>query len=162
VTIVGSTGAIKASTIELDLNGVKTTINNTILPNSAYAGIKVLDDLALCFTAEYPRGFGVFSSTGYLTAELSGGSGPGRLLLYDTAGGGRTVDIGANTGSYVASWVKADTLSAYFSGYNDNSAGQTPLRMGSYYFWVDTSGRLRIKFGQPSSDTDGTVVGVQS
>lgn len=36
------------------------------------------------------------------------------------------------------------------------------LIMGTYHFWVDTSGRLRIKNGSPASDTDGTVVGSQS
>jgi hypothetical protein len=35
------------------------------------------------------------------------------------------------------------------------------FRMGSYYLWVDTSGRLRIKSGAPTSETDGTVVGTQ-
>lgn len=36
------------------------------------------------------------------------------------------------------------------------------LRLGNYHFWVDGSGRLRIKNGLPTSDTDGTVVGTQS
>jgi len=34
--------------------------------------------------------------------------------------------------------------------------------MGSYKLWVDGSGRLRIKNGIPTSDTDGTIVGTQS
>jgi hypothetical protein len=33
--------------------------------------------------------------------------------------------------------------------------------LGSYNFWVDSSGRLRIKSSAPTSDTDGTVVGTQ-
>lgn len=33
--------------------------------------------------------------------------------------------------------------------------------MGGYHLWVDSSGRLRIKSSQPTSDTDGTVVGTQ-
>lgn len=37
-----------------------------------------------------------------------------------------------------------------------------PLILGVYYFWVDSSGRLRIKNGAPASDTDGTIVGTQS
>lgn len=37
-----------------------------------------------------------------------------------------------------------------------------PLILGTYYFWVDSSGRLRIKNGAPTSDTDGTVVGTQT
>jgi len=40
--------------------------------------------------------------------------------------------------------------------------GKVGLVMGSYYLWVDASGRLRIKNGAPSSDTDGTVVGTQT
>lgn len=36
------------------------------------------------------------------------------------------------------------------------------LRLGGYYFWVDSSGRLRIKSGAPTSDTDGVVVGTQT
>jgi hypothetical protein len=36
------------------------------------------------------------------------------------------------------------------------------LAMGGYRLWVDAAGRLRIKPGVPTSDTDGTVVGVQS
>jgi len=34
--------------------------------------------------------------------------------------------------------------------------------MGNYHLWIDTSGRLRIKNGAPTSATDGTVVGTQS
>lgn len=37
-----------------------------------------------------------------------------------------------------------------------------PLQLGAYNLWVDSSGRLRIKNGVPSSDTDGTVVGTQT
>jgi hypothetical protein len=38
----------------------------------------------------------------------------------------------------------------------------TPLVLGTYRFWVDSSGRLRIKNGIPTSETDGTVVGTQT
>lgn len=44
------------------------------------------------------------------------------------------------------------------SAYNTNGL----LQLGGYYFWVDSSGRLRIKNGAPTSDTDGTIVGTQS
>lgn len=36
------------------------------------------------------------------------------------------------------------------------------LRLGTYDLWVDSTGKLRIKNGLPTSDTDGTVVGAQS
>ncbi|CAK0769663.1 hypothetical protein CCP3SC1AL1_470023 [Gammaproteobacteria bacterium] len=37
-----------------------------------------------------------------------------------------------------------------------------PLRLGSWYLWVDATGTLRIKSGAPTSDLDGTVVGTQT
>lgn len=36
-----------------------------------------------------------------------------------------------------------------------------PLQLGGYCLWVDAGGKLRIKQGDPVSDTDGTVVGLQ-
>lgn len=37
------------------------------------------------------------------------------------------------------------------------------LYLGSHQFWVDAAGRLRMKTGSnPTSDTDGTIVGTQS
>ena len=37
-----------------------------------------------------------------------------------------------------------------------------PLRLGAHCLWIDTTGRLRIKNGEPTSETDGTIVGTQS
>jgi len=39
---------------------------------------------------------------------------------------------------------------------------QYPLYFGSWALWVDSTGKLRIKSGAPTSDTDGTVVGTQN
>ncbi|APD19102.1 hypothetical protein BK812_0016 [Pectobacterium phage A38] len=39
---------------------------------------------------------------------------------------------------------------------------QNKLLLGGYQLWVDAQGRLRIKNGDPTSDTDGTVVGTQT
>lgn len=36
------------------------------------------------------------------------------------------------------------------------------VTLGSYHLWVDSTGDLRIKLGNPASDTDGTIVGTQS
>jgi len=36
------------------------------------------------------------------------------------------------------------------------------LILRGYHIWVDATGDLRINLGQPSSDTDGTVVGTQT
>lgn len=35
------------------------------------------------------------------------------------------------------------------------------LRMGVFHLWVAADGKLRIKSGAPTSDTDGTIVGTQ-
>lgn len=39
---------------------------------------------------------------------------------------------------------------------------QGHLRLGQYHLWVDSTGDLRIKYGKPTSDMDGAVVGTQS
>ena len=39
---------------------------------------------------------------------------------------------------------------------------QNKLLLGGYTLWVDVAGKLRIKNGVPTSDTDGTVVGTQT
>lgn len=36
------------------------------------------------------------------------------------------------------------------------------LILGTYRIWIDSTGKLRIKNGAPTSDTDGTVVGTQT
>jgi hypothetical protein len=36
------------------------------------------------------------------------------------------------------------------------------ITLGEYRIWVDSAGKLRIKSGEPTSDTDGTIVGSQS
>lgn len=49
------------------------------------------------------------------------------------------------------------------SFYLDGSAWNgSRLIMGSYNFWVDGAGKLRIKSSTPASDTDGTIVGTQT
>lgn len=42
------------------------------------------------------------------------------------------------------------------------SGWKTPLYLGAYALWVDGGGKLRIKSGAPTSDTDGVIVGLQS
>ncbi|MFN7948390.1 MAG: phage tail protein [Blastocatellia bacterium] len=49
------------------------------------------------------------------------------------------------------------TVTIAGSAWNGNT-----LRMGSYYFWIDGLGRLRMKNGAPTSDGDGQLVGAQS
>lgn len=44
----------------------------------------------------------------------------------------------------------------------DGAWNGRPLRLGSWYLWVDATGDLRIKGSAPTSDLDGTVVGTQT
>lgn len=37
-----------------------------------------------------------------------------------------------------------------------------PLQLGAYRLWMDSSGRLRVKNGAPTGDTDGTVFASQT
>lgn len=46
---------------------------------------------------------------------------------------------------------------------NVNAVNQDAcIKLGDYYLWVDSTGSLRVKSGEPTSDTDGTVVGTQT
>jgi hypothetical protein len=59
---------------------------------------------------------------------------------------------------------EATTTTPEQKGFVAGSAwnGGNLLQLGSYRFWIDASGRLRIKNGVPTSDTDGAVVGSQA
>jgi len=76
------------------------------------------------------------------------GRGNGDLLTASTA----AQDFGG---------IKASFESAVFES-RLHSHFAAPLNLGGYRLWVDSSGRLRIKNGAPTSDTDGTVVGTQT
>lgn len=55
------------------------------------------------------------------------------------------------------------TLNGSYYGYGVGIRAHTmPLRFGAFNLWVDATGDLRIKGGDPTSDTDGTVVGTQT
>jgi hypothetical protein len=48
-------------------------------------------------------------------------------------------------------------------GVNGSGGWDAPhATMGAYHLWVDSTGRLRMKNGAPTSDTDGVVVGTQT
>ena len=54
-------------------------------------------------------------------------------------------------------------LRAAFSKVNTGDAwnGDHTI-MGTYHLWIDAAGKLRVKDGRPTSDTDGTKVGTQT
>ena len=118
--------------------------------------------------------------------EVNGSAGSaGRGIRLKTAGVRRwdfrldsTAESGSNTGANIQ-LARADdagsilgtvlSVSRATGQVSMTDAGVTlagtynkPLTLGSNNLWVDGSGKLRIKSGTPSSDTDGTVVGTQS
>jgi hypothetical protein len=46
--------------------------------------------------------------------------------------------------------------------YTDNWGLPGRLKLGNYNLWVDAAGKLRIKSGNPTGDTDGVIVGAQT
>lgn len=78
--------------------------------------------------------------------SLSGFSFSNRIMRMNI-GYGRSV-LGTSQPSGGNTWDETD------------ADGQL-LSFGSYRLWVDSTGKLRIKSGGPTSDTDGTVVGTQ-
>ena len=91
----------------------------------------------------------VAAGTGtWTTADGSGN----KLIEWNTTDG---LELGQWSGSQI---IKANRNLQYVGG-----TWETPHPvLGTYHIWVDSSGKLRIKNGQPSSDTDGTVVGTQT
>lgn len=67
----------------------------------------------------------------------------------------------ANTGIFLAGQLP-NTTNLSIMGVNSGAWNGAHQVMGSYHLWIDTSGRLRIKSGAPTSATDGTIVGTQS
>lgn len=62
-----------------------------------------------------------------------------------------------NRPTSVTGQLTANGLQATESGWN-----KTHLIMGGHHFWIDGGGRLRMRDGAPTSETDGTVVGTQT
>jgi hypothetical protein len=40
-----------------------------------------------------------------------------------------------------------------------SSHWRDPMRLGTYFQWVDSTGNVRMKSSKPASDTDGTIIG---
>lgn len=87
-----------------------------------------------------------------------------------------TPSVAGTTPYTVLGWRRLTTGSAHVAGtdwvslrclsgavaFTSSFSGSEPLKLGGYYIWVDSSARLRIKSGAPTSDTDGTIVGTQT
>jgi hypothetical protein len=98
------------------------------------------------------------------------------MSLYSASHGDSVSIRGEDSGGVVRNLFYGDPDGSAHIYYNGTSVAHTDtygldvgsswssshLIMGAYHLWVDSTGDLRIKNGAPSSDTDGTVVGVQS
>jgi len=76
---------------------------------------------------------------------------------FAAVGGNVLLAPGVGSVSNVSGNVQIADTSGNGGGWNN-----AHLQLGNYHFWVDSSGRLRVKSSAPVADTDGTVVGGQS
>ena len=103
------------------------------------------------------------SAAGNLITARNAGTGKG--LFIDQNGNGTALSIDtevANDGVAMTIAVAGTSPQPFTVYRNDDVTGNTVLRLGSGYVWVDATGDLRISATQPTSDTGGTVVGTQS
>lgn len=77
--------------------------------------------------------------------------------------GNTILDWNATDGLRLGTWTgtQAVKLSRNLTFVGSAWDGPHPI-LGTYHIWVDSTGDLRIKNGQPTGDTDGTIVGTQS
>lgn len=125
-------------------------------------------------TGMFRRGLNFFSRSNhsYLTEPFGDTQGNGHLLLADASNPDKRLALGYDPVNDLA------VIQAMHAGIAKKTMGLNPsggdvlvglgswntgcLRLGGYYLWIDSSGRLRIKSSAPGSDTDGTVVGAQT
>jgi hypothetical protein len=94
-----------------------------------------------------------------ITDEYANSGNVNAMHIFCGRGNGNLLT--ASTAAQNFGGIKASFESAVFES-RLHSHFASPLNLGGYRLWVDSSGRLRIKNGAPTSDTDGTVVGTQS
>lgn len=82
-----------------------------------------------------------------------------RFKAFDyTAGTATSFDIGRIRVYHARQPMNGNRISTI----GDGTWSGEHLVMGTYHLWVSAAGKLYIKNGAPSSDTDGTVVGTQT
>lgn len=72
-----------------------------------------------------------------------------------------TTSIGVLNTVTKAVYKNSTINSQYYAFATGDRAYTEAIAFGSQFLWVDSAGKLRIKSGAPTSDTDGTVVGTQ-
>ena len=163
--------SILGSTLHLDNAGFVTDVNNVAysgsVPSNVGVRIWTISNSAECRL--HQRGLYGMNNSGVVTMNLGSGATDGSVF-FSSGDGSRFVwwDGGSEfqvSGMRIEGLGGVATSGDYSSGallqmWHAGSPGHPPGTI--YYFWVDSSGRLRIKNAVPSSDTDGTIVGTQS
>jgi len=140
---------------------------STVLQNDLYGNAGIVDDgIDNTIFAGPQTSFNRDGSTRSLPvmtiADKYASSGDGNIMQLRTGrGDGKGVEVVNDGSGAILGGLKLVGNSVSYqtaqSAYN-----YSPLILGAYYFWVDPSGKFRIKSGAPTSGTDGTIVGTQS
>jgi len=92
-----------------------------------------------------------------------------RFFRNTATGASTRIDIHAPNSTTIQHRLRADGNVQLCSDTGDVLVGQTGLfnggllRLGTFRMWFDASGRLRVKDGSdPSTESDGTIIGTQS
>lgn len=155
VNINCTTSLIQASSIEKlnDLSSYKTHINVTttgasVNPNGGASfgqGMSVTNGLIIADANKDALSFSFDNPNQFIHKIKPNPQDNG--LLVELQGGSFTV----------ASDVQAmGNLQCHNSSWNTSH-----LVLGFYHIWIDSTGKLRMKGGQPVSDNDGVIIGTQ-
>lgn len=99
---------------------------------------------------------------GSASEEAIGSSYPGDLRL-GFSDGGSSLEMGGRSGVRIAA-SESGLMSLVAKG-GVQMAGEwdnSPLVLGSYFFWVSSNGELRVKRGRPSFEGDGSAFSFSS
>lgn len=186
---VASLSNVDYACVRIDNSSAVRVINNQITSNVAwplFSGVKFVGGL-FCevignnFAGGFVSGQDIVedANSGRNIAFGNNGNGTQGMASFTTASATGSVyhsQMGSG-GNYGQEWyagyqrflslagvTQFDVTSAGAKVYSP--AGATsytyPFYLGAYALWVDSAGKLRIKSGAPTSDTDGTIVGTQS
>ncbi len=97
-----------------------------------------------------------------LRIDIPGNDVVDGLLVRTSLDGGATYTDRLKVGANGSLSQNGDTVWHAGNQCGSSAWNGAHLTLGNYHFWVDSSGRLRVKSGSPTSDTDGTIVGTQS
>ena len=165
--------AVTAFTYDQNFNA-KTVVIDTECTTSI--GQEILADTLTSGQAQYMRSdsasfagqLAVFrvgngGATGIPVVIENLGTGVGFSINQDGNAAALVIDSEVSNDGLIIDVAPAGTSPQNWSLYrNDDVTGNMIMRLGAGYIWVDATGDLRIKSSQPTSDTDGTIVGTQS